>query len=60
MEVSTEWTEVRALKNKAMIWTRKALNDVYCVMSVPFKKLHSDNGYEFINAQVKGFCKEGG
>lgn len=59
-EVSTGWTEVRALKNKAMIWTRKALNDVYCVMPVPFKKLHSDNGSEFINAHVKGFCKERG
>lgn len=59
-EVSTGWTEVRALKNKAMIWTRRALDDVYCVMPVPIKKLHSDNGSEFINAHVKSFCKERG
>lgn len=60
MELSTGWTEVRALNNKAMIWTRRALDDVYCVMPVPTKKLHSDNGSEFINAHVKGFCKKRG
>ena len=44
-EASTGWTELRALKNKAMVWTRKALEDVAHVMPIHMKKLHSDNGF---------------
>ena len=57
-EISTGWTELRPIKNKAMIWTRKALEDIYKTMPVPLRKLHSDNGSEFINAHVKRFCME--
>jgi hypothetical protein len=56
-EVSTGWTELRALRNKAMVWTRKALEDAAGVIPLPLKKLHSDNGSEFINAHVHRFCK---
>ena len=57
-EISTGWTAVRALNNKAMISTRKALEDVYCLMPVPLRSCHFDNGSEFINAHLIGFCKE--
>lgn len=59
-ELSTGWTELRALRNKAMIWTEKALEDIIKTMPVPLKKLHSDNGSEFINVHVQRFCKERG
>jgi len=59
-EVTTGWTELRALKNKAMVWTRKALEDAAGVIPLPLKKLHSDNGSEFINAHVHRFCKQRG
>jgi DNA-binding transcriptional ArsR family regulator len=49
-EISTGWTELRALKNKAMIWTKQALEEICKAMPIPIKKLHSDNGSEFINA----------
>jgi len=57
-EIVTGWTELRALKNKAMIWTEKALQDIVKTIPVTVRKLHSDNGSEFINAHVQRFCKE--
>lgn len=57
-ETMTGWTELRAIKNKAQVWTRQALEDIYD--SVPFRitNLHSDNGSEFINAHITGFTEE--
>lgn len=49
-----------ALKNKAMVWTRKALEDAAGVIPLPLRKLHSDNGSEFINAHVHKFCEQRG
>ena len=48
-EINTGWTELRALRNKARVWTLEALADID--KSVPFK-IHTryvDNGSEFIN-----------
>ncbi|MDN5336475.1 MAG: hypothetical protein PWR02_1501 [Synergistales bacterium] len=59
-ETSTGWTELRALKNKAMVWTRLALEEVVEAMPLPVKRFHSDNGSEFINSHVKRFCEERG
>lgn len=59
-EVKTGWTELRALKNKAMVWTREALEDITEAMPMPLKRFHSDNGSEFINAHVQKFCRERG
>ncbi|GLI52471.1 integrase catalytic domain-containing protein [Thermodesulfovibrio yellowstonii] len=55
-EISTGWTELRALRNKAMVWTVQALKDIVEKMPVTVEKIHSDNGSEFINAHVKKFC----
>jgi len=41
-----------------MIWTDKALQDIVKTIPVTVRKLHSDNGSEFINAHVQRFCKE--
>ncbi|MEO0109854.1 MAG: transposase family protein, partial [candidate division WOR-3 bacterium] len=59
-EINTGWTELRALKNKAQIWTLQALRDID--QTVPFKihTRHVDNGSEFINAFVLGYTKEQG
>ncbi len=59
-EVATGWTELRAIKNKAMVWTKEALTDIIKTMPLPVKKIHSDNGSEFLNAHVQRFCKEKG
>lgn len=57
-EITTGWTELRALRNKAQIWTVNALKEI--IGSVPFKvtQLHSDNGSEFINAHLEGYASE--
>lgn len=59
-EISTGWTELRPLRNKAMVWTVKALEDAIKAMPIPVRKIHSDNGSEFINAHLQRFCHEKG
>lgn len=59
-EITTGWTELRALKNKAMVWTIKALKDIIEAMPIEVKKIHSDNGTEFVNYHVQKLCKEMG
>lgn len=60
VEVSTGWTELIPIKNKAMVWTKAALEEIIQRIPVPVRKIHSDNGSEFINAHVQRFCKEKG
>jgi hypothetical protein len=57
-EITTGWTELRALRNKAQVWAVNALKEV--IQSVPFTvaHLHSDNGSEFINAHLEGFTSK--
>lgn len=59
-EITTDWTELRALKNRAEVWTHKALKDI--LDNIPFKvrRFHSDNGTEFINYHLLRFVKERG
>jgi len=49
-EAETGWTELRALPNRAQVWTTRALERV--LPRLPFKAIHvhTDNGGEFINA----------
>ena len=56
VDISTGWTQLRALRNKAAVWTMAALKDIVNKMPIPVKKIHSDNGSEFINAHVQKFC----
>lgn len=59
-DITTDWTELRALKNKARIWTKEALEDVY--NNVPFlvNTFHVDNDSAFINAHVFNFTEDKG
>lgn len=57
-EIDTGWTELRVLKNKAMIWTKEALKDIIKSMPMEVKIIHSDNGSEFINAHIQKICRE--
>ena len=59
-EITRGWTELRALKNKAMTWTSNALKDIKKSMPVKIREIHSDNGSEFINAHIQRLCKEEG
>ena len=59
-EITTGWTELRILPNKAHIWVEKALKNI--IGSVPFRvtALHSDNGSEFINSYLAKFARDRG
>ncbi|MDW7998701.1 MAG: transposase family protein [Thermodesulfovibrio sp.] len=57
-DISTGWTELRAIKNKAMVWTLAALEDIVKRMPIKVKRIHSDNGSEFINVHVQRFCEQ--
>jgi hypothetical protein len=57
-EIQTGWTELEPIKNKAMVWTKAALESICKRIPIPVKRLHSDNGSEFINAHVQKFCKD--
>jgi len=56
--VATGWTEPRALKNKAQRWVHEAIVDIAKTLPFPLRGLDSDNGAEFINAQLFAWCEE--
>ncbi len=51
---------MRALKNKAMVWTKLALEDILKEIPILVREIHSDHGSESINAHVEKFCKKKG
>ena len=57
-DVCTGWSEFRALKNKAQVWTESALDDVRCSFPLPLKGIDSDNGSEFINWHLARWCEK--
>lgn len=59
-DVKSGWTELRALKNKAQVWTHQAIDDIREKLPFPLLGLDSDNGSEFINAHLLRYCEEHG
>ncbi|NPV59244.1 MAG: transposase family protein [Actinobacteria bacterium] len=57
-DVRSGWTELRALRNKAQVWTHKAIDDIREKLPFPLLGLDSDNGSEFINAHLLRYCEE--
>ncbi|MEO0082746.1 MAG: transposase family protein [candidate division WOR-3 bacterium] len=48
-EITTGWTELRVLRNKAHIWVMLAMKSILRAAPFPVTAIHSDNGSEFIN-----------
>jgi hypothetical protein len=57
-DVCTGWTEMQAVKNKAQIWVFEALKDIRERLPFDLLGIDSDNGGEFINNHLVGFCHE--
>jgi hypothetical protein len=57
-DVHTGWTETKAIKNKAQIWTVEALKEISKRFPFPIKGIDSDNGSEFINAHLLNYCEK--
>jgi len=57
-DVATGWTEARAVKNKAQKWVFAALLEITAAFPFPVRGIDSDNGSEFINAQLLRYCEQ--
>ena len=57
---ATQWTEPRAVLNKAQKWVFAALLWIREELPFPLRALHTDCGAEFINHHLTRYCREQG
>jgi hypothetical protein len=57
-DVSTGWTELVAVRNKAQVWVFEAIQQVRERLPFTLLGLDSDNGVEFINKHLHRFCQQ--
>jgi hypothetical protein len=55
-DVWSGWTELRALKNRAHVWVVEAMTALEADLPVPLLGFDSDNGSEFMNADLMAWC----
>ena len=55
-DVSTGWTEMRAVLNKAQVHVFAALKQIRQDLPFPLLGIDSDNGSEFINDELARYC----
>ncbi len=58
--VKTGWTEPRAIRTKAQRWVREAMADIERDLPFPLLGIDCDNGSEFINVELFGWCQARG
>ena len=51
-DIYSGWTEVQAVQNKAQVWVFAALKELRARLPFPLRGIDSDNGSEFINADL--------
>jgi len=56
-DIHTTWVETRALWGKGQIEVQKALADMRAALPFPLKGIDADNGSEFINLHLYGYCQ---
>jgi hypothetical protein len=57
-DIATGWTENRSVPNKARKWVIAALEEIAKIMPFPLLGIDSDNGSEFINHHLLGWCEQ--
>ena len=57
-DVYSGWTEVQAVQNKAQVWVFAALKQLRARLPFPLQGIDSDNGSEFINADLLQYCQQ--
>jgi len=60
VDVATGWYEPTAVWGKYQEHVRGALHDIRRRLPMPLKGVHSDNGSEFINQELYGYCRREG
>ena len=59
-DVCLQWTERRAILNRAQRWVQAALEEIRSEMPFELVELHPDNGSEFINHNLVRYCTQTG
>ncbi len=57
-DVCTGWTETEAVPNKAQVWVFEAIQTIRARLPFPLLGLDSDNGSEFVNHELLGYCQK--
>lgn len=57
-DVYSGWTEVQAVANKAQVWVFAALKEMRTRLPFALRGIDSDNGSEFINADLLEYCQD--
>lgn len=57
-DIASGWTETRAVPNKAQVWVFGALKAIRAQLPFALLGIDSDNGSEFINAQLIRYCQQ--
>ena len=57
-DIYSGWTEVQAVPNKAQVWVFAALKELRERLPFPLRGIDSDNGSEFINADLLQYCQQ--
>jgi hypothetical protein len=56
-DIYSTWVETRAVLGKGQEGVRQALEDIGQALPFPLRGIDSDNGSEFINAHLYGYCR---
>ena len=57
-DIASGWTECYAIKNKARVHTFNAMKNIRQRLPFPLLGIDSDNGSEFINANLLRYCQQ--
>ena len=56
-DIHTTWVETRAVLGKSQVRVQEALEVLRTQLPFPLRGIDSDNGSEFINAHLHGYCQ---
>ena len=59
-DIHTTWVETRAVLGKSQVRVQEALETLRTQLPFPLRGIDSDNGSEFINAHLHGYCQARG
>jgi transposase InsO family protein len=59
-DIYSTWVETRAVLGKGQQGVRQALEEIGRALPFPLRGIDSDNGSEFINAHLYGYCRSRG
>ena len=55
IDVATGWSEREAFLGRSAAYTVEALNTIWKRCPIPWRHIHTDNGYEFLNSHFLAF-----